>query len=129
MGGARDAAAAACPGARAQERDCPVEMLEVMDKVVDFAWEPRGNRFGMILGDGPLKFTIRFYAMGGAGEKLSLLYQIPDAKQANRLVWSPLGNNVVLAGLNVRCVCCVARAACAFFGETCGGRGGRRCRI
>ncbi|KAH0451085.1 hypothetical protein IEQ34_021777 [Dendrobium chrysotoxum] len=87
---------------RIKERDIPIEVLELEnknDKIVAFAWEPKGHRFAIIHGDGP-RPDISFYSMRtaqnvGRVSKLATL----KSKQANALYWSPAGRFVVLAGL------------------------------
>ncbi|RZR94433.1 hypothetical protein BHM03_00023120 [Ensete ventricosum] len=87
---------------RIKERDIPIEVLELdnkNDKIVAFAWEPKGHRFAVIHGDGP-RPDISFYSMRttlntGRVSKLTTL----KAKQANALYWSPAGRYIVLAGL------------------------------
>ncbi|GJP44939.1 hypothetical protein CLOM_g4337 [Closterium sp. NIES-68] len=92
---------------RIKERDIPIEVLELEnknDKVIDFAWEPKGHRFAVIHGDGP-KPDVSIYTMkpaptGGAGGvmKVAKLTTL-KGKQANTLYWSPMGRFLVLAGL------------------------------
>ncbi|XP_073111676.1 eukaryotic translation initiation factor 3 subunit B [Elaeis guineensis] len=87
---------------RIKERDIPIEVLELEnknDKIVAFAWEPKGHRFAVIHGDGP-RPDISFYSMRtahntGRVSKITTL----KAKQANALYWSPGGHFIVLAGL------------------------------
>ncbi|BBN19832.1 translation initiation factor 3 subunit B [Marchantia polymorpha subsp. ruderalis] len=87
---------------RVKERDIPIEVLELEnknDKIVAFAWEPKGHRFAIIHGDGP-RPDISIYSMRspnnvGRVTKLTTL----KAKQANALYWSPMGKYIVLAGL------------------------------
>jgi len=85
---------------RVGEKECPMEVLELdnkSEKIVAFAWEPKGHRFAIIHGDGP-RPDISFYTMQdklGRVKKLGTL----KGKSANQLFWSPQGKNVVLAGL------------------------------
>lgn len=86
---------------RIKERDIPIEVLELEnknDKIVAFAWEPKGHRFAIIHGDGP-RPDISFYSMRspnnvGRVTKLTTL----KGKQANALYWSPIGRFIILAG-------------------------------
>ncbi|KAH7574014.1 hypothetical protein JRO89_XS03G0240100 [Xanthoceras sorbifolium] len=83
-------------------RDIPIEVLELdnkNDKIIAFAWEPKGHRFAVIHGDSP-RPDISFYTMRtahntGRVSKLTTL----KGKQANALFWSPGGRFIVLAGL------------------------------
>nr|XP_043610796.1 eukaryotic translation initiation factor 3 subunit B-like [Erigeron canadensis] len=83
---------------RIKERDIPIEVFELdnkNDKVISFAWEPKGHRFAVIHGDNP-RPDVSFYSVkGGKVAKLTTLKQ----KQANALYWSPDGRFVILAGL------------------------------
>ncbi|KAI5647582.1 hypothetical protein M9H77_33587 [Catharanthus roseus] len=87
---------------RIKERDIPIEVLELEnknDKIIAFAWEPKGHRFAVIHGDNP-RPDISFYSMrtaqhAGRVSKLTTL----KGKQANALYWSPAGRFIVLAGL------------------------------
>ncbi|KAE8716893.1 Eukaryotic translation initiation factor 3 subunit B [Hibiscus syriacus] len=87
---------------RIKERDIPIEVLELdnkNEKIIAFAWEPKGHRFAVIHGDNP-RPDISFYTMRsthnlGRVSKLTTL----KGKQANSLFWSPGGRFIVLAGL------------------------------
>ncbi|KAL0429393.1 UNVERIFIED_CONTAM: Eukaryotic translation initiation factor 3 subunit B [Sesamum radiatum] len=87
---------------RIKERDIPIEVLELEnknDKIIAFAWEPKGHRFAVIHGDNP-RPDVSFYSMRsgtntGRVSKLATL----KGKQANALYWSPAGRFIILAGL------------------------------
>ncbi|XP_070025650.1 eukaryotic translation initiation factor 3 subunit B-like [Nicotiana tabacum] len=87
---------------RIKERDIPIEVLELdnkNDKIIAFAWEPKGHRFAVIHGDNP-RPDISFYSVRsgtntGRVSKLTTL----KGKQANALYWSPGGRFLILAGL------------------------------
>ncbi|KAK9919271.1 hypothetical protein M0R45_027880 [Rubus argutus] len=87
---------------RIKERDIPIEVLELEnknDKIIAFAWEPKGHRFAVIHGDNP-RPDVSFYSMRtahntGRVSKLTTL----KGKQANALSWSPSGRFIILAGL------------------------------
>ncbi|CAI5715974.1 unnamed protein product [Hyaloperonospora brassicae] len=86
---------------RVQEQLVPVEMLEVKDNIVAFAWEPKGTRFAAVHGEGQQHLNVSFYDMDGGSnvaKEVTLLYTLTD-KACSHLYWSPLGNNIVLAGL------------------------------
>ncbi|XP_010276277.1 PREDICTED: eukaryotic translation initiation factor 3 subunit B-like [Nelumbo nucifera] len=87
---------------RIKERDIPIEVLELEnknDKIVAFAWEPKGHRFAVIHGDSP-KPDISFYSMRTSHNtgRVSKLITL-KGKQANALYWSPSGRFIILAGL------------------------------
>ncbi|KAL9400480.1 hypothetical protein Peur_009441 [Populus x canadensis] len=87
---------------RIKERDIPIEVLELdnkNDKIIAFAWEPKGHRFAVVHGDSP-RPDVSFYSMRtahntGRVSKLTTL----KGKQANALFWSPSGRYLILAGL------------------------------
>ena len=60
------------------------------DKVVDFAWEPKGSRFAMLHGDGP-RPAFSLYAMKDmkTSTKGVQLIGTQQGKQANTIHWSP----------------------------------------
>jgi len=85
---------------RVCEKECPMEVLELenkSEKIVAFAWEPKGHRFAIIHGDGP-RPDVSFYTMQ---DKLGRVKKIGTlkGKSANQIFWSPMGKSVVLAGL------------------------------
>merc|ERR1712125_250396 len=50
---------------RVNEPGIPVEMLDIKDAVMAFAWEPKGSRFAMIHAENPssTKVNVSFYDM------------------------------------------------------------------
>lgn len=100
---------------RIEELGVPVEMLDIKDAVMALAWEPKGNRFAMIHAENPnsTKVNVSFYDMKktvttpGKGKKkqettivneVNLTETLPG-KQCNCLMWSPAGQNIILASL------------------------------
>lgn len=87
---------------RIKERDIPIEIVELEnknDKIIAFAWEPKGHRFAVIHGDNP-RPDISFYSMrsGSNTTRVTKLTTL-KGKQANALYWSPSGRFIILAGL------------------------------
>jgi len=80
---------------RLREKNVPIESLELKDNVQNFAWEPKGNRFAIIHGEGS-KPDVSFYAL----EKTVKLLKTLEKKPVNGLFWSPTGDFIVLANLN-----------------------------
>eukprot|EP00898_Chlorokybus_atmophyticus_P002542 jgi/Chlat1/3289/Chrsp22S03537 len=83
------------------ERDIPIEVLELEnknDKIVAFAWEPKGHRFAIIHGDGP-RPDVSIYTMKGSKSGRVTLLTTLKGKTANMLYWSPQGKHLILAGL------------------------------
>ncbi|ABN67905.1 translation initiation factor eIF3 subunit [Scheffersomyces stipitis CBS 6054] len=94
------------------EKDIPVEKLELKEIVINFAWEPKSERFVIIsrLDDGNLnsaipKNIIDFYApdVNGKGKSATSVYKsyktITD-KHSNTVFWSPKGRYVVVATIS-----------------------------
>ncbi|KAI3936147.1 hypothetical protein MKX01_021427 [Papaver californicum] len=87
---------------RIKERDIPIEVLELVnknDKIMAFAWEPKGHRFAVIHGEAS-RTDISFYSMRAATNtgRVSKLTTF-KGKNANALYWSPSGRFILLAGL------------------------------
>jgi translation initiation factor 3 subunit B len=85
---------------RVREALIPVEMLEMKETIVAFAWEPKGTRFATVHGEGNQRRNVSFYDMNGGtkNNEITSLYTLNE-KPCSHLYWSPHGNNIVLAGL------------------------------
>lgn len=85
---------------RIREQLVPVEMIEMKEPIVAFAWEPKGTRFAVCHGEGTQRLSVSFYDMCGGKKQneVTLLYTLKD-KCCNHLYWSPQGNYIVMAGL------------------------------
>ena len=87
---------------RLREPNCPMEVLELAnkaEKIVAFAWEPKGHRFAVIHGDGA-RPDVSFYSMKDKqGKNNCTLIGTIKNKTANHLYWSPNGRIIILAGL------------------------------
>lgn len=92
---------------RTTERDVPVEKLELKDVCVNFAWEPKSDRFITVsrLDDGNNnpsipKNTVSFYSpepsIKNKATKFKVVSKIEN-KHSNTLFWSPRGRYVVVA--------------------------------
>jgi len=79
-----------------REKQIPVDSIEIKEPIVAFAWEPIGNKFGIITGDGP-QYSVSFYGIKPEGT-VSLLKKF-EQKTCNHIFWSPAGQFLVLAGL------------------------------
>ncbi|KAL7465776.1 hypothetical protein ACHAXS_006097 [Conticribra weissflogii] len=105
---------------RVNQPGIPVEMLDVKDAVMAFAWEPQGSRFAILHAENPTstKVNVTFYDMwkqvdpdkktnnsSGSGNKQpQLLAEVTkvhtlENKQCNCLFWSPAGRTILLAAL------------------------------
>jgi translation initiation factor 3 subunit B len=95
---------------RVREKGVPVEVVDsIKDTVINFAWEPKGNRFVLITtGEvipnaavGP-KTAVSFFApeklKGGAPGNFRHIRTV-DKKNSNAIYWSPKGRFVVVAAL------------------------------
>lgn len=67
-----------------------LELPNKTEKVVDFAWEPRGSRFAMLHGDGP-RPSFSLYGMKDMKTSAKGVQHIgtQTGKQANSIHWSP----------------------------------------
>ena len=90
---------------RLREPNCPMEVLELPDKtqkIVAFAWEPKGHRFAVTrTASATRRPDEAFYTMiddRSAVNKVKLIGTVKN-KTANCLFWSPKGKVIVLAGL------------------------------
>jgi translation initiation factor 3 subunit B len=104
---------------RVNEPGVPVEMLDVKDAVMSFAWEPQGSRFAIIHAENPTstKVNVTFYDMfktielekkkgnkKGSGKEKQIVAEVNlvetlEGKQCNCIFWSPAGRTVILAAL------------------------------
>lgn len=86
-----------------KKKHIPVDSLEIEENVVAFAWEPVGNKFAIIHGEG-IAYSVSFYGCE-LGKPITLLKKFEN-KQCNHLFWSPTGQFIVLAGLrnNYHCL-------------------------
>lgn len=98
---------------RLEDQGVPVEMLDIKDAVMAFAWEPNGTRFAMIHAENPssTKVNVSFYDMNkvttttknkktetNTVKEVNLLHTLAG-KQVNTLFWSPAGQNIIMASL------------------------------
>lgn len=91
---------------RLRDKDCPVQVIEIKDAVMAFAWEPRGDRFVLITTSDPmfgqvapgqlLKTSVSFYGFDARKGDFVLLKTV-DQKFMNTIYWSPKGRHVILA--------------------------------
>ncbi|KAB5522155.1 eukaryotic translation initiation factor 3 subunit B [Coniochaeta sp. 2T2.1] len=93
---------------RVKEKGVPVEVVDtIKDTVINFAWEPKGDRFVIITTTEPVgatavppKTSVAFFcpekAKGNAVGNFKHLRTL-DKKNSNALYWSPKGRFVVVA--------------------------------
>lgn len=73
------------------------EILAMKDTVKVFAWEPTGNRFGIIHGEPEIHHVnVSFYQLGKKLEHKKTL----EKRNAQHLFWSPRGSYLVIGGKN-----------------------------
>uniref|UniRef100_A0A8C5Z4E2 Eukaryotic translation initiation factor 3 subunit B n=1 Tax=Marmota marmota marmota TaxID=9994 RepID=A0A8C5Z4E2_MARMA len=81
---------------RMREKQVPVDVVEMKETIIAFAWEPNGSKFAVLHGEAP-RISVSFYHVKSNG-KIELI-KVFDKQQANTIFWSPQGQFVVLAGL------------------------------
>jgi len=83
---------------RMRSKNIPVEVLEIKDTIIAFAWEPVGHRFAVIHSNTPgnLRPDVSFYEVKPDGVKL---LKTLEKRTASHLFWAPTGGFIVLAGL------------------------------
>lgn len=93
---------------RVQEKGVPVEVVdELKDTVINFAWEPKGNRFVLITAGEvpagaavPPKTSVSFFApeiVKGNNPGNFKLIRTVDKKNNNAIHWSPNGRFCIVA--------------------------------
>lgn len=83
---------------RMNEKEIPVDTLEIKDPVTAFEWEPNGSKFCVIHGD-VNRISASFYNIDTKNlGKVTLLKEF-EKRQANHIAWAPTGQFVVLCGL------------------------------
>ncbi|KAI1301392.1 Eukaryotic translation initiation factor 3 subunit B [Halotydeus destructor] len=80
-----------------REKQIPVDSIEIKESIQAFGWEPNGNKFAIIHGDGPQTYTLSFYGIK-QGSTFTLIKKLEN-KQCNHIFWSPAGQYMVLASL------------------------------
>ena len=98
---------------RIREKGVPIEVVDALkDTVINFAWEPKGDRFVLITageavaGSNVLpKTAVSFFAPEkhkGPGTGAFKLVKTFDKKNSNGIYWSPKGRFVVVATVSVQ---------------------------
>lgn len=78
-----------------REKDIPVDSVEIKEPIGAFSWEPVGDKFAIIHGEGAGGCNVSFYE-AKKGQKVSLVKKM-ERKSATHLFWSPRGGFIVLA--------------------------------
>lgn len=81
-----------------REKDIPVDSVEVKETILAFAWEPVGSKFSIIHGE-PANANVSFYE-AKKGQEPTMLKKM-DKKICSHLFWSPRGQFIVLANLQM----------------------------
>ncbi|PNW85513.1 hypothetical protein CHLRE_03g190100v5 [Chlamydomonas reinhardtii] len=85
-----------------KDKDVPLEVFELKnnkERVLNFAWEPKGHRFAVVHGDGP-RPNISFFSMRDDKGRLGVReLKMLESRACNAISWSPQGRIIVLAGL------------------------------
>ena len=98
---------------RIKERGVPVEVVEnIKDPVINFAWEPKGDRFVLITAGEAVpgsnvasKTAVSFYCpekVKGPSIGNFKLIRTVDKQNSNGIYWSPKGRFVVIATVSVQ---------------------------
>ena len=83
---------------RMRSKNIPVEVLELKDTIMAFAWEPNGHRFAVIhTTSSNQRPDVTFYEMRPDGGVRTL--KTLEKRQASHLFWSPVGGFILLVGL------------------------------
>jgi len=83
---------------RLREKQIPVDIVEVKESILAFAWEPVNTKFAIIHGESP-RISVSFYLVKkGQGSNVELIKTF-DKRPVNSLFWSPRGQFICLAGL------------------------------
>ena len=92
---------------RMREKDFPVEVVELKDPVLAFAWEPQGSHFAAISTSDPnfgvaapsisIKTQLNVFHLDARGD--FSLQKALDNKTCNALFWSPRGRHLLAATL------------------------------
>lgn len=87
---------------RVNAKMIPVESLEIKEQVTAFAWEPRGDRFAIVHGEGG-RPNVSIYTMDGdtgrGGGRECALVRTLESRACNSLYWSPQGGHLLLTTL------------------------------
>uniref|UniRef100_A0A3B4GC99 Eukaryotic translation initiation factor 3 subunit B n=1 Tax=Pundamilia nyererei TaxID=303518 RepID=A0A3B4GC99_9CICH len=78
---------------RMREKQVPVDVVEMKESIIAFAWEPNGSKFAVLHGESP-RINASFYHVKNNG-KIELIKMF-DKQQANSIFWSPQGQFMVL---------------------------------
>ncbi|CAJ0825566.1 4997_t:CDS:2 [Entrophospora sp. SA101] len=102
---------------RIREKDIPVEVIEIKDTVITFAWEPNGERFAIITTNDPnygqpgvaSRTNVSLYYLekpkpGKSSVANFKLIKTLEKKTSNSIFWSPHGRHFVLATLRSQSV-------------------------
>ncbi|KZT30474.1 translation initiation factor eIF-3b [Neolentinus lepideus HHB14362 ss-1] len=91
---------------RVREKDYPVEVVELKDTVLEFSWEPKGERFAIVSSSDPnlgnpgpgitIKTDVNFFQLHKQKGDFRLLRNLPG-RTSNTIRWSPRGRFVLLA--------------------------------
>jgi len=77
-----------------QEKEIPVDSVEIKDTVQYFSWEPVGSKFAIVHGEAP-SICVSFYEVKKG--QTPILAKKMDHKSCNQVFWSPQGQYIVLA--------------------------------
>ncbi|KAK2931961.1 hypothetical protein FoTM2_006417 [Fusarium oxysporum f. sp. vasinfectum] len=85
---------------RVKEKGVPVEVVDtIKDTVINFAWEPKGDRFAIISTTEPTAVSFFCPEKAKKGQQVGNFKHLRtlDKKNSNAIYWSPRGRFVVIA--------------------------------
>ena len=83
---------------RFRSKDVPVDVIEIKERVLQFAWEPAAARFALLTGEGS-KCAVQFYALGEK-QGITETHRL-DNQAVSALHWSPRGEHLLMTGLGM----------------------------
>ena len=93
---------------RVREKQIPIQVIEIKDEIIEFAWEPKGDRFALITSNDPalgtdtlgatIKTSVSFYQLDPRKGDFIHLKTI-EGRTTNKIYWSPRGRHCVFATL------------------------------
>jgi len=83
---------------RMNEKEIPVDTLEIKDPVTAIEWEPNGSKFCVIHGETP-RICASFYEVQETQQRKVTLLKTFEKRTVNTISWAPFGQFVVLAGM------------------------------
>jgi len=78
--------------------EVPVDVIEVKERIIQFAWEPLAPRFALLTGEGS-RCAVQFFALGDK-QGVAETHRIEN-QAVSSLLWSPTGSVLLMSGLGM----------------------------